>query len=96
MLHRLGDGDVPAAGADGGDQLDFVVVVAGLRRVRRIGALDHERIGGFGKEERRFGIGIMPHLARMLGIVAAPRNRCGGPERALRRRRGRQAAAAAR
>ena len=58
--------------ADGDDQLDLVVevsVVAADRAYRRRSITSAS--AGFDEEERRLGVGVVPHLARVLGIVAA-------------------------
>ena len=71
MARRCVDGNISTTGADRHDQLDLVVEVLRQRRVGHIGAARHHGIRGLGKEERRLTLGVMAHLAGMLGIVAA-------------------------
>ena len=71
---RIRSGDVPAAGANGHHQLDFVVQVLGLRRVGHGagGAVGHvdDGVCRFHEEERRLAAGEA-HLLGVFGVVAA-------------------------
>jgi hypothetical protein len=73
VLQRIAHGDVAAACSDGDDELDLVVVVGGLARIRhgRIArGVDH-RIGRLHEEERRLAVGVLAHLTGMRRVVAA-------------------------
>src|SRR5258707_13658733 len=67
---RLAD-DAEAFSADRYNKLDFVVKIAGFRRVRHGRAAIDDSIRWLRKEERRLAIRILTHLAGVRGIVAA-------------------------
>lgn len=68
---RVGFGDVGAAPADGHHLLHLVVQLARHGRIRHVGAFGQHGVGGLGEEERQLTLRVVPHLARVGGIVAA-------------------------
>src|SRR5580658_1871403 len=52
-------------------QLDLVLIVLGLGRIGDGAAAGDDGVGRLHEEERRLAVGVMAHLARMLGIVPA-------------------------
>ena len=71
MLERLLDGDVLPALGDRDHHLDLVVDVLRAHRIRHGRAVLHDGIRRLHEEERRLAVGVVPHLARVLGVVAA-------------------------
>jgi hypothetical protein len=77
MLARLFHRDITATLADRHHQLAFIVVIAGLRRVRqfrhgaRLRRHDGRVVAGFAKEEWRFAVRIGTHFTRMARVIAA-------------------------
>ncbi|MCY1379965.1 hypothetical protein D9M69_677350 [compost metagenome] len=72
-MQRIGCGDVAPALGNGHHQLDLVVVVGCLGRVRHGGLLCgvHGCICGLHEEEWRIAVGVLAHLSGMGGVVAA-------------------------
>src|SRR5689334_22734475 len=60
-----------AALADRHHQFDFVMKVRCERWVWDYATALHQCISWFGKEDRRLALGIVAHLADMIGVVAA-------------------------
>ncbi len=69
MLQRLVGGDILATGFQTSRHFDLEVHVIGLARIGKH-AINAQVVGIFLKEERRLPVRIVPHLARMLGIIA--------------------------
>ena len=71
MAQRVALGDVAATGLQRHHQLHLMMHVAGHGRVGHVHPARQHRISRFGEKERRLAVRIMPHLARMGGVVAA-------------------------
>ena len=67
---RVIDRDVDATFADRHDKLRFVMQTGGLGRISYKRPIIHQGVGRFVKEERRFPLRILAHLAGM-GLVVA-------------------------
>lgn len=59
-----------ATNAGCNDNLDLVLEVPGLWRVRHTDAIVDDCVGWLEKEERRLAIGIAPHFAGVSGVIA--------------------------
>ena len=70
MLQRLRHGNVASALTDANDQFDFMVQVGRPDRKRQRRMIGSHGIRRLGKEKRRLAIGIMAHLAGVIGVVA--------------------------
>ena len=71
MRQGVGLRDVPPIRADGDHELDLVVQILRPAREGQGAAAGHDGIGRLGEEEGRLAVRIMPHLPRVIGIVAA-------------------------
>ncbi|MNC85130.1 hypothetical protein D3C83_07100 [compost metagenome] len=92
MIERLFHRYVGAVFPDRHHHLDLVVQVPGDLREGDGGAVRNDGVRRLHEKERRLALGVMPHLARVLGVVAA--DAIDAPHReflvALRYRQGRR------
>jgi hypothetical protein len=67
--------DIASPFANRHHQLNFIVIVVGLRGIRQAQRLSrsdgHHRIGRLAEEKRWFAIRIKAHFTRVSGVVAA-------------------------
>ena len=70
VIERLVDRNVRSAFADGHDQFDLVMQVLGRLRIGNGRVIGHDRIRRLHEKKRRLAVGVVAHLARVLGVVA--------------------------
>ena len=71
VLERALDRDVAAALGERHHQLELEMDVLGAGRVGEGAAARDQSVGGLHEEERRLAVGVVAHLAGVLGVVAA-------------------------
>ena len=69
-VERILDGDIFTASVQRDYQLDLVVHVLALVRIRKVLPADQQVVRVLGEKERILAIRVMPHLDRMCRIVA--------------------------
>ena len=70
-VERVLYGDIAAAFVQRDDQLDLVMHILALVRIGKVLPADQQVVRMLGEEEWILAIGVMPHLDRMRGVVAA-------------------------
>ena len=71
VVKRALDWNVCTADPYRNDKLDFIMEILGLRRVRHRRAVVDHSVGRLEKKERRFSIGVAPHLAGVRSVIAS-------------------------